>query len=99
MENAGLQVLETIRELIGELGKAKVIILAGKGNNGGDGLVLGRHLINAGARVDIFLLGESQNLSSDAYVNYSILEKMDANLIPLRADEDLDRLHDCLAIG
>ncbi len=91
MENAGLRVLETVKGIINELHKAKVIILAGKGNNGGDGLVLGRHLMNAGAMVDIFLLGESQNLSSDAYVNYSVLKKMDTNLIPLRADEDLDR--------
>jgi len=92
MENAGLRVLETVKGIIGELHKAEVIILAGKGNNGGDGLVLGRHLMNAGATVDIFLLGESQNLSPDAYANYCILEKMEANLIPLRADEDFDRL-------
>jgi NAD(P)H-hydrate epimerase len=92
MENAGLRVLETIEGLTGELCNAKIIILAGKGNNGGDGLVLGRHLINAGARVDTFLLGEPQSLSSDAYVNYSILEKMTGSLFPLRSDEDLDRL-------
>ncbi|MDD3363982.1 MAG: NAD(P)H-hydrate dehydratase, partial [Syntrophomonas sp.] len=92
MENAGLRVLETIEGLIGELRNAKIIILAGKGNNGGDGLVLGRHLINAGARVDTFLLGEPENMSSDAYVNYNILEKMTDSLFPLRVDEDLDRL-------
>lgn len=92
MENAGLRVLETIEGLTGELRNAKIIILAGKGNNGGDGLVLGRHLINAGARVDTFLLGEPQNLSSDAYINYNILEKMTGNLFPLKADKDLDSL-------
>ncbi|PKM77348.1 MAG: bifunctional ADP-dependent NAD(P)H-hydrate dehydratase/NAD(P)H-hydrate epimerase [Firmicutes bacterium HGW-Firmicutes-15] len=92
MENAGLRVLETIEGLIGELRNAKIIILAGKGNNGGDGLVLGRHLINAGALVDTFLLGEPQNMSSDANINYSILKKMSDSLFPLRVDEDLNRL-------
>lgn len=92
MENAGIKVLETVKGMIGNLSKAKVTILTGKGNNGGDGLVLGRHLINAGALVEIFMLGESQNLSSDAYVNFSILEKMNAAIFPLRAAADFDRL-------
>jgi len=92
MENAGIKVLETVKGIMGNLSKTKVTILAGKGNNGGDGLVLGRHLINAGALVDIYLLGESQNLSSDAYANYLILEKMKANLFPLSVDKNFDRL-------
>ena len=91
MENAGLRVLETIEGLVADLRTTRVIILAGKGNNGGDGLVVARHLVNAGARVDIFLLGEPQNMSSDAYINYSILSKM-TRIAPLMGDEDLDRL-------
>ncbi len=96
MENAGLRVLERIKSVIGELNNARIIILAGKGNNGGDGLVLGRHLINAGARVDTFVLGEPQNLSTDAYINYSILARMTDSLFPLRVDEDLERLRTIL---
>lgn len=92
MENAGLRVLETVRSMLGELFNARITILAGKGNNGGDGLVLGRHLINAGARVDIFLLGEPADPGSDAYVNYNILKKMAVSLLPLRTDRDLERL-------
>jgi len=91
MENAGLRVLETIEGLVADLRTARIIILAGKGNNGGDGLVVARHLVNAGARVDIFLLGEPQNLSDDAYVNYRILSKM-ARISSLRDDEDLNCL-------
>jgi len=96
MENAGIRVWEKVKGIIGSLSKAKVTILTGRGNNGGDGLVLGRHLINAGATVKIFLLGESQNLSPDASVNFNILEKMNANLFPLRADADLERLTNAL---
>ncbi|MEA4926088.1 MAG: NAD(P)H-hydrate dehydratase [Syntrophomonadaceae bacterium] len=90
MENAGLKVLETIKHVYGNLSRARITILAGKGNNGGDGLVLGRHLLNAGAAVDIFLLGDPQNLSRDARVNYLILEQMQANIYPLNANEHFD---------
>ncbi|MDD4171664.1 MAG: NAD(P)H-hydrate dehydratase [Syntrophomonas sp.] len=89
MENAGLRVLDTIRDLLGETRNSKLVILAGKGNNGGDGLVIGRHLINDGAAVDIFLLGEIENLTADAGVNYNILKKMGGRLLPLKNDEDI----------
>ncbi|MDD4801503.1 MAG: NAD(P)H-hydrate dehydratase [Syntrophomonas sp.] len=92
MENAGLRVLETIEGLISELRDAKIVILAGKGNNGGDGLVLGRHLINSGARVDTFLLGDPGNLTPDAYINYNILGKMNGNIFLLNKEPDFDRL-------
>ncbi|MFA7078574.1 MAG: NAD(P)H-hydrate epimerase, partial [Syntrophomonas sp.] len=89
MENAGLRVLDTIRDLLGETRNSKLVILAGKGNNGGDGLVIGRHLINDGAAVDIFLLGEIENLTADAGVNYNILKKMGVRLLTLKNDEDI----------
>jgi yjeF C-terminal region, hydroxyethylthiazole kinase-related/yjeF N-terminal region len=92
MENAGLQVLDTVNSIIGHLPRARVTILSGKGNNGGDGLVLGRHLINAGAAVDIFLLGDSGHLTHDAQVNYLILEKMKASVYPLKREQNFDRL-------
>lgn len=48
-------------------------MLAGKGNNGGDGLVAARHLENEGAHVRVFLFGSPEELSPDAAVNYKIL--------------------------
>ncbi len=92
MENAGIRTVEVIEELLGKSLSKKALILVGKGNNGGDGLVVARHLINAGVFVEVFLLGDSDELTPDSYANYQILSRMSRNIYPLRAEEDLDRL-------
>lgn len=92
MENAGIRTVEVIEDILVNYRNKNVIILAGKGNNGGDGLVVARHLLNAGARVDTFLMGQEEELTPDSYLNYTILTKMKANLFPLYQEKDLDRL-------
>lgn len=54
MENASLSVARVIREKFGE--NLKVLVLAGKGNNGGDGVACARHLKLWGYQVDVFLV-------------------------------------------
>ena len=56
MELAGAAVFETVRARVEALSGARVVILAGLGNNGGDGLVAGRLLAEAGAIVQLFTL-------------------------------------------
>jgi NAD(P)H-hydrate epimerase len=58
MENAGKQAAAEIRKLLGEAFNKNIIILAGPGNNGGDGLVCARYLDGWEAKVYLFLLGE-----------------------------------------
>ncbi|RYD03293.1 hypothetical protein N752_20900 [Desulforamulus aquiferis] len=50
MENAGIGVVRVIEELIQNVRGKVFSVLVGKGNNGGDGLVIARHLHNKGAR-------------------------------------------------
>jgi len=88
MENAGLRVFELVKEILDNLAGSRIVILAGKGNNGGDGLVLARHLNNAGARTDCFLLGESAALTPDAAANYTILDRMGIKVSPLQHEAD-----------
>jgi len=76
MENAGLKVVEIIREALGALRDKKIIIFAGRGNNGGDGLVVARHLFNSGARVKVYLLGDPERITGDAQVNLNIWRNM-----------------------
>lgn len=73
MENAGRAVTDAIREIV--QGK-KVMILAGYGNNGGDGLVTARHLINKGYEVDVFLVGDPRPFSPETNANYEALIKL-----------------------
>jgi len=56
--------------------KGKILIICGKGNNGGDGFVAARHLFNRGYRIQIVLLGPPQDLKDDAGTNFKILKKM-----------------------
>lgn len=56
MENAGRQTAEAILARLGDdLAAHKVLVVCGKGHNGGDGLVAAHYLANAGARVSVYL--------------------------------------------
>lgn len=92
MENAGLAVVNAIRQELGlDLAGKRILIFAGKGNNGGDGLVVARHLINAGAEVKIFLLARPEDLRGDAGVNYQVLRAMQATFYPVLEEKDVQR--------
>ena len=76
MENAGLAAASMIHENVPDLLEKKVVIACGKGNNGGDGFVIARHLSIDGVNVEILLLGKRVQLKSDARVNADIAFKM-----------------------
>ena len=76
MENAGLRIFEKLREKFPEVSKEKIVIVAGKGNNGGDGLVVARHLYNRGARPYVLLLASKGEMKGDAAVNLKIADKI-----------------------
>ncbi|MCH7548281.1 MAG: hypothetical protein IH969_01880 [Candidatus Krumholzibacteriota bacterium] len=64
MERAGRGCAQVIHERYGdEDGDTKAAVFVGKGNNGGDGLVVGRYLAEAGWRVSIHLLGPLEKLT------------------------------------
>ena len=58
MENAGLEVARTVRRVLGRVVGTHTLILVGKGNNGGDGLVVARRLSSWGGHVAVCLVGE-----------------------------------------
>lgn len=67
MENAGRAVAEAVADLLPMAGRA--LVLVGKGNNGGDGLVAARHLAERGYVVEVALIGEGGQLRGEAEVN------------------------------
>jgi len=77
MENAGAAAAKRLVEKFGDVKSKRVLVFAGLGNNGGDGLVIARHLAGYGANVTVFLLGEPDNIrSEECSWNWSLLEKM-----------------------
>src|SRR3990172_12265389 len=76
MENAGRKVVESIKVYLGRIENKKIIVVCGKGNNGGDGYVIARYLKNMGAEVDIYLLGLEKDIKGDARQNLEILKKL-----------------------
>jgi len=67
MENAGIRTVEVIDEILQNKRGKNVVVLAGKGNNGGDGLVIARHLLNSGISVDTFILGFPDEINPRCY--------------------------------
>ena len=86
MENAGSGAASTI---MSAYNARHVAIFCGKGNNGGDGFVIGRHLFNAGMNVQIILVGSREDVRGDALVNLNILEQMEIPLVELFSVEQL----------
>lgn len=76
MEVAGRGCADRIRDAYGPLDDDTVTILCGKGNNGGDGLVVARHLFSAGARVQVVLAAPPDELSDETAHNLTLLRTL-----------------------
>lgn len=96
MENAGRNCADAVEELLGGAGGRKVAVVAGAGNNGGDGYVIARHLTIRGATCVAFLVTDPRKISGDAETNLAILRELGLPVHPV-ADEALDRLAETLA--
>src|SRR3990170_4493819 len=66
MENAGAGAARLIAEEFAPLRGTRVVVVCGKGNNGGDGFVVARHLRARGAKTQVFLIGRRGDLKGDA---------------------------------
>jgi NAD(P)H-hydrate epimerase len=76
MENAGIRIVEALKRRFPAPRWERIVIVAGKGNNGGDGLVVARHLWNQGTRPVVLLLALKGDVLGDAAVNLNAALKM-----------------------
>ena len=92
MENAGAASVKRLIEKFGDIKSKNVLVFAGLGNNGGDGLVIARHLSGYGSNVTVFLLGEADSIrSEECSWNWNLLEKMKS--VKLFTGGNLDHLN------
>jgi ADP-dependent NAD(P)H-hydrate dehydratase / NAD(P)H-hydrate epimerase len=76
MENAGRSVADEIERAVPGLKKDRILIICGKGNNGGDGFVAARHLFMRGAKPEILLLADPAAIKGDALTNWKIVSNL-----------------------
>jgi len=90
MENAGMRVTEAIMSL--EPPSRRVVVLAGPGNNGGDGLVVARHLNRLGVSVSVWCAASPESYKGDALTNLSFLQKKKVPIQHITDETQLDEM-------
>jgi len=89
MEDAGLRVLEAVEEILRP--DSRVRVICGRGNNGGDGFVVARHLHNRGADVQVLLLAEAAGVRGDAEANFAIARRSGVPIVEAPSPRALNR--------
>lgn len=87
MEHAGTAIVQAIREHFPECQRIAVIV--GKGNNGGDGLVVARQLAHAGQPIQIFLVSPPESFAGDALTNLQIAQNLDLSITSVLSEDEL----------
>lgn len=88
MENAGVASADAINSIYGSAVDKRVSILAGRGNNGGDGFVIARILSERGARVSVFIVGGREGVRGDAARKLGLLDARGIETWDVVTDED-----------
>jgi len=92
MENAGRAVAEETKKILGSPEKNHILLLAGPGNNGGDGLVVARHLHDWGAEVSIYLCSQRRDDT-----NLELVRKRNIPCYEAASDENLTKFGELLS--
>lgn len=94
MERAGQGVTQVLLECVPRLRRrgSRVLVVAGKGNNGGDGFVVARLLKKRGARVEVALLGRAGDVAGDALRNLRAWTRLRGALFEVTDEAALTRL-------
>jgi NAD(P)H-hydrate epimerase len=88
MENAGHGIFHHLRSHFPDLKERKVAIVAGKGNNGGDGFVVARYLTDALITCKVFLLTSKDSMQGDALINFKIIERIGVPIVEITSSSE-----------
>jgi len=92
MENAGRQVVAALEAAYESALNGRVAVLCGRGNNGGDGFVVARTLLQRGVDASVFVVGAVTDVRGDARTNLDILGRLGVTVVEL-GDEQSWELH------
>jgi ADP-dependent NAD(P)H-hydrate dehydratase / NAD(P)H-hydrate epimerase len=83
MENAGRQAVAAMEAAFDDLASSRVGVICGRGNNGGDGFVVARTLVQRGVETSVFLLGSVADVRGDARTHLEILGRIGLTLVEI----------------
>ena len=98
MENAGRQVVAAMEAAFDTLASMRIAVVAGKGNNGGDGFVVARTLLERDFDVGVYLVGQGTEVKGDARINLEVLQQLGVDIIEI-ADAAAWELHGTDVLG
>ena len=93
MENAGIAVVQVLEEEFEKLDSFHVGVICGRGNNGGDGFVIARHLFLRGITPHVYVIGGADGIAGDARVNLEIIRNYrDIPIAEVATADDIESL-------
>ena len=96
MENAGRGTVDAIAKHYGELSDMVVVVVIGPGNNGGDGLVIARHIRQCGGRPQVFLLVDPKKFTGDSAANLEMVRQLEIPVFTADNQEKVQSLSNYL---
>ena len=88
MENAGRQAVAAMEAAFEDLTSSRVAVLCGRGNNGGDGFVVARTLVQRGVETLVFLIGGVADVQGDARTNIEVLGRIGLTVVEITSAQE-----------
>jgi ADP-dependent NAD(P)H-hydrate dehydratase / NAD(P)H-hydrate epimerase len=88
MENAGRQAVAAMEAAYEDLQASRVAVVCGRGNNGGDGFVVARTLVQRGVDTSVFLLGSVADVRGDARTNLEVLGRIGMTVVEISSAQE-----------
>jgi NAD(P)H-hydrate epimerase len=98
MENAGMNSANFIYDVCKKENSDEIVILAGKGNNAGDGFVIARHLSNLNIKSSVVLFYPESDLKGDALINFNVIKNIGDKIKIISSDGLIDYLKTVLRL-
>ena len=92
MENAGRGATRFLMQQFPDIENKKVAVIAGRGNNGGDGFVIARYLKQKGIRVQVYLLAVRDRVQGDALANLKLLKPLEVPVVEIPDEASFSKI-------